>query len=59
MTVLEDILDDIESNGGHITKIENSDDSITITYTDSDGNLVTKSYTMSIADDGTEDWTEV
>ena len=59
MTIFEDIKSDIESNGGHITKVEVYDDTVDITYIDSDGNTITKMYSITINDDGSEDWKEV
>ena len=59
MTIFEDIKSDIESNGGHITKVEIYDESADITYIDGDGNTVTKMYSIIVNDDGSEDWKEV
>ena len=60
MTLISDILANIKANGGTITGFESQDDVATITYIDSTGATVTKTYQRTISDtDGTETWTEV
>lgn len=59
MTLFEDIVDNIKSNGGASIQVSVYDDSAEISYIDSNGNTVEKHYTIVIGDDGSEDWQEV
>lgn len=56
MTLFEDIISDIQANGGVITNVEIKDSFAEITYTDANGNVVTNKYKIVINDDGSEDW---
>ena len=57
--IFEDIVAQIESNGGVITKVDVQDDFAEIDYTDANGNAVVKRYKIVINDDDSEDWSEV
>ena len=58
-TTFEDIVSDIETNGGTVTDVTMYDSSADISYIDSSGTSVSKHYKITINDDGSENWAEV
>lgn len=59
MVVLEDILDDLTTNGATITNVDIQIDTATIDYIDSSGTSQSKKYKIVLNDDGSEDWQEM
>ena len=59
MVVLEDILDELETNGATVVNVDVQIDTATITYIDSAGNQQSKKYKIVLNDDGSEDWKEL
>lgn len=58
-TTFEDIVSDIEANGGAVVDVTMHDSSADISYIDSNGSLVLKHYKITLDDDGSENWSEV